>query len=324
MEFLSIVIVASIFIILAGIAGLARKPSAYEHRKVTIRAGISEDGTRAIARATGTSADEAMHSLCCKLESQAKGAVKSETIKKYVDAMESAINQMRNDFPKYPLDKYMETLEELRKHYDSVYNIEQKKKKEKEDEWRKSHRSNVSLSQIERERRLVTAKLRYEIIQRDGGRCCICGRSPAEDGVKLHVDHIIPVSKGGKTEASNLQTLCESCNLGKGNRIAPQNNKTLSDSHHEFTNPVRVESEKSTEKSTKTNYTISEAISLMAKSGIDVIDKTNAGGYLWVASTEKSDLILPSITIDGSIPRKTERARAFDNKPGWFIKPSKR
>ena len=31
------------------------------------------------------------------------------------------------------------------------------------------------------------------------------------DGVRLHVDHIVPVSKGGKTEMHNLQTLCEAC-----------------------------------------------------------------------------------------------------------------
>ena len=44
-----------------------------------------------------------------------------------------------------------------------------------------------------------------------------CGRG-REDGVKLHVDHIVPVSRGGKSVISNLQTLCEDCNCGKGNR----------------------------------------------------------------------------------------------------------
>ena len=37
--------------------------------------------------------------------------------------------------------------------------------------------------------------------------------------VKLHVDHIKPVSKGGKTELSNLRTLCERCNLGKSDKF---------------------------------------------------------------------------------------------------------
>lgn len=64
------------------------------------------------------------------------------------------------------------------------------------------------------QRSLMNLKLRYAILQRDGFRCQICGRSQ-EDGVKLHVDHIIPVSKGGLTTPDNLRTLCDECNLGK-------------------------------------------------------------------------------------------------------------
>lgn len=36
---------------------------------------------------------------------------------------------------------------------------------------------------------------------------------------KLHCDHIIPLSRSGETEISNLQTLCEKCNRAKGNRL---------------------------------------------------------------------------------------------------------
>ena len=75
-------------------------------------------------------------------------------------------------------------------------------------------------AQMQRERSLVTPKLRYMVLQRDGRRCKICGRSEA-DGAKLHVDHIIPISKGGKTEMDNLQTLCDYCNIGKGNSYEP-------------------------------------------------------------------------------------------------------
>ena len=73
---------------------------------------------------------------------------------------------------------------------------------------------------VKYQRDLMSAKLRYKVLQRDGFKCKLCGRTQ-EDGVKLHVDHIFPVSKGGKTEMSNLRTLCDECNLGKGAEYDP-------------------------------------------------------------------------------------------------------
>lgn len=69
-----------------------------------------------------------------------------------------------------------------------------------------------------RERSLLTPKLRTDILRRDGSRCRMCGAS-AQTGAILHVDHIVPISHGGLTEPGNLQTLCQSCNLGKSNRF---------------------------------------------------------------------------------------------------------
>jgi 5-methylcytosine-specific restriction endonuclease McrA len=61
-------------------------------------------------------------------------------------------------------------------------------------------------------------KLRYTVLQKYGARCQCCGASAA-DGVRIHVDHILPRSKFPRLELveSNLQVLCEACNLGKGN-----------------------------------------------------------------------------------------------------------
>jgi len=67
------------------------------------------------------------------------------------------------------------------------------------------------------EKRNVSEKLRYRILARDHFKCVLCGRSPAtEAGVKLHIDHIIPFARGGKTEFDNLRSVCNSCNWGKG------------------------------------------------------------------------------------------------------------
>lgn len=67
------------------------------------------------------------------------------------------------------------------------------------------------------ERSKLSASLRYDVMRRDGFKCKLCGTTAA-NGAVLHVDHIIPVSKGGKTEMSNLRTLCDLCNLGKSDK----------------------------------------------------------------------------------------------------------
>lgn len=64
------------------------------------------------------------------------------------------------------------------------------------------------------EREKMTAAVRYAVIKRDAYRCRCCGFA-VQDGAHLHVDHIVAVANGGRTELANLQTLCTVCNLGK-------------------------------------------------------------------------------------------------------------
>jgi hypothetical protein len=73
----------------------------------------------------------------------------------------------------------------------------------------------------EADRRDIKLGLRWKVFVRDRFRCVKCGASPATDPTcrQIHADHILPFSKGGKTVLDNLQTLCERCNLGKGNRV---------------------------------------------------------------------------------------------------------
>ena len=64
----------------------------------------------------------------------------------------------------------------------------------------------------------INLRMRFIVMKRDNFKCCMCGRSPATTpGLELHIDHIIPWSKGGETVIDNLQTLCSDCNLGKSN-----------------------------------------------------------------------------------------------------------
>ena len=58
--------------------------------------------------------------------------------------------------------------------------------------------------------------LRYRVLKEAHGRCALCGAM--KDTALLDIDHIIPRSRGGKTEYTNLQVLCAKCNRTKGNK----------------------------------------------------------------------------------------------------------
>ena len=51
------------------------------------------------------------------------------------------------------------------------------------------------------------------MLLRDGYQCQVCG--DLVHGKRAHVDHIVPKSKGGSDEVTNLQTLCASCHSKK-------------------------------------------------------------------------------------------------------------
>ena len=71
------------------------------------------------------------------------------------------------------------------------------------------------------QRSLMTAKFREYIKTRDKFACLICSISIEDEAhLLLEVDHIHPVSKGGTSIESNLQTLCWKCNRTKSNKIA--------------------------------------------------------------------------------------------------------
>lgn len=62
----------------------------------------------------------------------------------------------------------------------------------------------------------MSKKIRFEVFKRDSFTCQYCGK--AAPNVILHVDHVIPVSKDGDNDITNLITSCIDCNLGKSDR----------------------------------------------------------------------------------------------------------
>lgn len=70
------------------------------------------------------------------------------------------------------------------------------------------------------QRQLMTSNLREQIKKRDEYKCVYCGTSlDDEPHLLLEIDHIIPVSRGGKTVPENLQTLCWRCNRRKSDKL---------------------------------------------------------------------------------------------------------
>jgi 5-methylcytosine-specific restriction endonuclease McrA len=61
----------------------------------------------------------------------------------------------------------------------------------------------------------VVALTRRNVLLRDGNACMYCG---TETGRELTIDHVVPRSRGGRTEWDNVVAACAPCNRRKGDR----------------------------------------------------------------------------------------------------------
>lgn len=61
----------------------------------------------------------------------------------------------------------------------------------------------------------VSSRVEAQVYEAYGYRCAMCGRTPKDDGIRLHIDHKIPRAWGGSNGPENLQPLCAEHNHGK-------------------------------------------------------------------------------------------------------------
>lgn len=66
---------------------------------------------------------------------------------------------------------------------------------------------------------------KHYVFLRDEYTCSYCGREYYENRSRLTVDHIVPRSKGGKSDWYNLTTACSDCNSRKQNMVWKPLNK---------------------------------------------------------------------------------------------------
>lgn len=62
----------------------------------------------------------------------------------------------------------------------------------------------------------IPQQVRRSVIRRDGHVCQICRLDVAPDDI--HLDHIVPFSKGGRDNPGNLRVTHSTCNMRRGNR----------------------------------------------------------------------------------------------------------
>ena len=72
-------------------------------------------------------------------------------------------------------------------------------------------------------------RTRFFVLARDNFKWQYCGRSPQNSNCVLEVDHVMPRSKGGSNELSNLVTSCWECNHGKSDVLLSFNRKEITD-----------------------------------------------------------------------------------------------
>lgn len=125
-----------------------------------------------------------------------------EISRKHIDNWHTAHPDKQREANKKSREKYPEKQAAKIKKY-------REENPEKSLEWAENRRSRKS-----RNGGSVSAKEWRDILVKYGNFCLCCKRSD----VKLTMDHVVPLSVGGKHQADNIQPLCGRCNSSKSTK----------------------------------------------------------------------------------------------------------
>jgi hypothetical protein len=69
----------------------------------------------------------------------------------------------------------------------------------------------------------LKTRARRAVRVRDGGKCALCGKTCSRK--EWDIDHIVPLSQGGRHEMSNLRTLCKECHKKETGKLVTKLNR---------------------------------------------------------------------------------------------------
>jgi 5-methylcytosine-specific restriction endonuclease McrA len=124
---------------------------------------------------------------------------------------------------------------ERRKEYCSQWHSENKDKENaRHQQWKKDHPDKNAAHQAKRVRVIAQnsdgtlgSDPLQQAIDRYGNRCFYCGM----DGVKLGIDHVVPLCNGGKHSIENVVPACRDCNERKARK---PKNEFMTRTNHEY------------------------------------------------------------------------------------------
>ena len=269
---------------------------------------IHPETRKAVCVGHGNSIGSAVIDGFSKLYNGLSITSREDTITSRLDAMKRMLQENRSRMTKHDIEQ----CEYYIRHTEITLHAKQAEEERKQNELRERKRAErlraeerkrekeAAMSEHRRfttqQRRLLTDSMRYDVLRRDGFRCQICGAS-AKDGIKLHVDHIFPVSKGGKTEMSNLRTLCERCNKGKSDKIETPIEKNATDQ--------------------KAEDLYRALLRRFAAEHIEYVDKTPSGGNLYFFDERTAN----DLADKGYKPYFAKNGtKSTEHRPAWYIK----
>lgn len=135
-----------------------------------------------------------------------------ELARKWIEAHPDKIKEIKNRWLEKNREKARKSVDRYRKQYPE-------KVKENFNSWRKRNRGKVAVQDHRRRAKKsgnggsFTAG-EWELLKKQYGYTCpMCNKKEPE--IKLTIDHVIPINKGGINRIENIQPLCKSCNSKK-------------------------------------------------------------------------------------------------------------